>query len=107
MEFDIAAITKAAKADLKVEMPGSVLLYLANSVKEKHLSLMATKEFSGMMDIDSEKLDAEIEANENVGCFLLGLIKESFGGKFLDMFIGADEEDELPEPNAKGSDSVN
>lgn len=104
MKLDAKAITKAARKDLKLTIPGSVLMYMANTIKEKHIQLMTTQGVADLIDIDADKLSAEIEANENVGCFLLGLIKESFGQEFLDMFIG---DDGSPEPNAEVSNSVN
>ena len=93
MKHDIEAITKAARTDVKCTIPGSVLMYLANVIKEKHLQMQKLRSIGEVVDADTQGIEREMEANENVGAFLLGLIQEQFGEKFLDMFLGLSDDD--------------
>lgn len=93
MKYDIEAITKAARTDVKCTIPGSVLMYLANTIKEKHIQMQKLRSIGEAVDADTQGIEREMEANENVGAFLLGLIQEQFGEEFLDMFLGLGDDD--------------
>lgn len=94
MKHDIEAITKAARTDIKCTIPGSVLMYLANVIKEKHIQMQKLRSIGEAVDADTQGIEREMEANENVGAFLLGLIHEEFGEEFLDMFLGLADADD-------------
>ena len=101
-EFDLEAITKAARTDVHCVLPGSVLLYLANVIKDKHLQMQKLISLGKAVDANTDTMERALEANETVGAFLLGLIQNEFGEEFLNMFTGGD-----PEPNSEGSQSIN
>lgn len=94
MKHDLEAITKAARTNVKCTIPGSVLMYLANAIKEKHLQMQRLHSIGEVVDADTQGIEREMEANENVGAFLLGLIHDEFGEEFLDMFLGLNDNDE-------------
>lgn len=88
MEYDLEAIANAARSDVECVIPGSILLYLANAVKDKHLQMEKLRTLAETVNADTNDLEKAIEANETVGCFLLNLIQDQFGHDFLSMFIG-------------------
>ena len=102
MDFDKEAVINAARTDIECEMPGAVLMYLANSIKEKHIQLTELRRLAKISKASTAEIDREMEANERVGAFLLEVINDNFGEEFLDMFIGAGRE-----ANAPGSGSIN
>lgn len=88
MEYDLEAIANAARTDVECVIPGSILMYLANAVKDKQIQMEKLRLLAEKVDADTDNLEKAIEANETVGCFLLSLIQNQFGQEFLDMFIG-------------------
>jgi len=102
MDFDKEAVINAARTDIECEMPGSVLMYLANAIKDKHKQLLQLQKLAKVSKASTTDIDNEIEANERVGGFLLKIISDNFGEDFLDMLIGAGRE-----PNAPGNGSIN
>lgn len=102
MEYDLEAIAKAARTDVDCTIPGSILLYLANAIKEKHVQMDKLVAIGKAVDADVSHMEQAIDANETVGCFLLELIQNKFGEKFLDMFIG-----QGPVASASGSETIN
>lgn len=102
-KYDLKAIARAAREDVDCVIPGSVLMYLANAVKEKHRNMLAALELAEQIGMDTGNSADAIQANENVGCFLLGIIETQFGTDFLNMFIGDNE----AAPAADGSASIN
>lgn len=101
-KYDLDAIAKAAKTDVSCTIPGSILLYLANAIKEKHIQMDKLLAIGKAVDADVGHMEQALDANETVGCFLLGLIQEKFGDEFLDMFIG-----DGPSASAEGSETIN
>ena len=101
-KYDLEAITKAARTDVHCVIPGSILLYLANAIKDKHIQMSKLVALGRAVDADTGTMEAALEANETVGAFLLELIQNEFGEEFLNMFTGGD-----PEPNIEGSQSIN
>ena len=101
-DYDLEAITEAARTNVDCTIPGSVLLYLANAIKDKHIQMGKLIALGKAVDADTSTMERALEANETVGEFLLKLIQEEFGEEFLDMFTGGD-----PEQNAQGSNSIN
>lgn len=94
MKFDIDAIKEAARTDVKCTIPGAVLMYLATAIKEKHIQMQKLRNISEAADADTQSIDREMEANENVGAFLLKVINDEFGEEFLDMFLGLADTDD-------------
>ena len=94
MKHDLEAITKAARTEVKCTIPGSVLMYLANTIKEKHIQMQKILSIGEAANADTQGIEREMEANENVGAFLLGLIHDEFGEEFLDMFLGLSDSDD-------------
>lgn len=101
-KYDLEAITKAARTDVHCVIPGSILLYLANAIKDKHIQMSKLVALGRAVDADTGVMEGALEANETVGAFLLELIQNQFGEEFLNMFTGGDLE-----PNAEGSQSIN
>lgn len=101
-KFDLEEITKAARTNVHCTIPGAILLYLANAIKDKHLQMQKLISLGRAVDADTNTMEAALEANETVGAFLLELIQNEFGEEFLDMFIGADLE-----PKSQGNQSIN
>lgn len=101
-KYDLDAITKAARTDVSCVIPGSVLLYLANAIKDKHIQMQKLVALGRAVDADTGVMEGALEANETVGAFLLELIQNQFGEEFLNMFTGGDTE-----PNAEVNKSIN
>ena len=101
-KYDLDAITKAARTDVHCTIPGSVLLYLANAIKDKHIQIQKLVALGRAVDADTGVMEGALEANETVGAFLLELIQNQFGEEFLNMFTGGDTE-----PNAEVNKSIN
>lgn len=101
-DYDLEAIAKAARTDVDCTIPGSILLYLANAIRDKHIQMSKLVALGRAVDADTNTMEQALEANETVGAFLLELIQNQFGEEFLDMFIGADLE-----PKSQGNQSIN
>ena len=102
MKYDLDAIANAAKEEVECVIPGAILMYLANAIKDKQIQLKKLYALAETADANTTNLIGAMEANETVGCFLLGLIRNQFGEKFLNMFIG-----DGPMPSAEGSNTLN
>lgn len=85
-----------------IKLPGAALLFLADVLKEKQITLISAIESGaklGLTPKSIEELYIESEANEAMGGLMLSMISDVFGDDFMNKFIRG--EISLPEPTVE------
>ena len=71
-----------------IEVPGAVLLFLANILRDRQIALYAAIEMAQEAGEDIRDLELSSEANEVVGGMFLEFIHEKLGADVLDSLTG-------------------
>lgn len=71
-----------------IEVPGAVLLFLANILKDRQIALYAAIEIAHEEGADTTELELSSEANEVVGGMFLQFIDEKLGADILSNLTG-------------------
>lgn len=93
--MDFEQIRTLMAAEHEVKLPGAALLFIANVLKDRQLSIMAAIGIAENMGAPASKLEdlhLSSDANEVMGGIFLKLIAESFSEEFMEQFISGDIE---------------
>lgn len=89
MKIDEDKVLDLMRNEHNVNIPGCVLLFLADALRDRQVSLYRAKiaaDLIGSKD-KADELEMSAEANETVGGLMLSMISDVFGREFMEAYI--------------------